>query len=603
MLATVELLSETEVDSSQADLIEMIHSCGSTLLDTLNHLLDFSKISEFADAKSHARQRSNENKQNMLESTVPQSSLSQKKEDYLCQVVQDTVEVVHFGQTSQSAAWKKTRAETYDVFSTVEKLTDCDASIARSCITDVSILQKVSDPVGVFLYMENRDDWFMSLCAGAWKRIALNLIGNALKYTEEGHIEISLRMLPNDSHKRTIHLMVKDTGIGMNEDYIKHHLYTPFVQENPLTNGTGLGLSIVKQIVEDLGGSISVQSKPGSGTCFDVLVPISEADTMTKQLTGDQMLDPGSELKGLTLCLLSNHSMEKHDSCHLYSRNSRTAAMHANVTAIAKEWFSMRAVSAQSPEETDADIYLVESWYLSSLLQSDDKAVAAFSGKRLIVVEPARSISKDSNGLSGKTARLTYPIGPKSLYKALAAALKLKADETLHGAEAHMLPIRLSATTQDPAITVNIDVKIEDLRVPKVVQPNPYLVPQTQHHLLLVDDNAINLKILSTLVKRLGISAETAENGLEAYERYKTSTTPFSLVFMDLNMPVMDGYEASRAIRDFETKHPHRKPAKIVALTGLGSESSRHEAALCGIDEFLTKPVKLKVLKEMLGAV
>ena len=112
---------------------------------------------------------------------------------------------------------------------------------------------------------------------------------NAIKYTEKGHIEVGLKLTADrrDPKKKNEHLMVKDTGIGMSENYIEHHLYQPFVQENPLANGTGLGLSIVKQIVEDLGGSINVQSTPGSGTCFDVLVPVMALEKSEKNIPGN----------------------------------------------------------------------------------------------------------------------------------------------------------------------------------------------------------------------------------------------------------------------------------------------------------------------------
>jgi CheY-like chemotaxis protein len=125
---------------------------------------------------------------------------------------------------------------------------------------------------------------------------------------------------------------------------------------------------------------------------------------------------------------------------------------------------------------------------------------------------------------------------------------------------------------------------------------------QTQH-LLLVDDNPINLKILTTLVKRLNHTFETASNGLEAVQLYKASLVQnhqFDFVFMDISMPVMNGFEATREIRRFEKDEKVSSSARIAALTGLGSSESRQEAFASGTNLFLTKPVKLAEIKKLL---
>jgi CheY-like chemotaxis protein len=122
--------------------------------------------------------------------------------------------------------------------------------------------------------------------------------------------------------------------------------------------------------------------------------------------------------------------------------------------------------------------------------------------------------------------------------------------------------------------------------------------------LLLVDDNPINLKILTTLVKKLSHTYETASNGLEAVQLYKASLIhnhQFDFVFMDISMPVMNGFEATREIRRFEREEKVEGPARIAALTGLGSEMSRQEAFASGTNLFLTKPVKLGEIKRLLS--
>jgi CheY-like chemotaxis protein len=122
-----------------------------------------------------------------------------------------------------------------------------------------------------------------------------------------------------------------------------------------------------------------------------------------------------------------------------------------------------------------------------------------------------------------------------------------------------------------------------------------------KHHVLAVDDNAINLRILTRLIKELGYSYATASNGFEALQLYRAASEsqPFSFIFMDISMPVMNGFVAAQEIRAHEVEH-NMTPARIVALTGIGSASSEQEALASGIDLFLTKPVSLQKLKALL---
>ena len=123
---------------------------------------------------------------------------------------------------------------------------------------------------------------------------------------------------------------------------------------------------------------------------------------------------------------------------------------------------------------------------------------------------------------------------------------------------------------------------------------------ESRHHILVVDDNAINVKILTKLLGGLGCSYTTAINGLEAVQAYKVAVEPFSIVFMDVSMPVMNGFDATRNIRLYE-REAGLKPVKVVALTGLGDEGSEKEASACGMDDFWVKPVALGRVKTLLA--
>jgi CheY-like chemotaxis protein len=156
-----------------------------------------------------------------------------------------------------------------------------------------------------------------------------------------------------------------------------------------------------------------------------------------------------------------------------------------------------------------------------------------------------------------------------------------------------------SPPTQPPAATHHFSLSA----LPEGLSPTDTAPPTstalTHLHLLLVDDNPINLKILTTIVRKMRCTFTPASNGLEALQIYRSSNQHFDVIFMDISMPVMDGFTATREIRAYEREMKLR-PSKIVALTGLGSTASRQEAFASGTNLFLTKPVRLQEIRELL---
>ena len=135
------------------------------------------------------------------------------------------------------------------------------------------------EDVMIILSDDWQTSWVFESQTGGWKRILMNLFGNALKYTHSGYVQVSLKAntLPGSSTspaQRVVNLQIDDSGKGMSKDYLKYELFTPFAQENHLSVGTGLGLSIVRQLVTDLGGKINIQSEVGYGTTVKVSVPL-----------------------------------------------------------------------------------------------------------------------------------------------------------------------------------------------------------------------------------------------------------------------------------------------------------------------------------------
>ncbi|KAI4735074.1 hypothetical protein E4T50_14400 [Aureobasidium sp. EXF-12298] len=602
--AAVDLLQDPEHDS-KLELIEMISSCSSTLLDTLNHVLDFSRVSKLTDVQLEPGALAPFEKQE-----ANSNAFGDMSQEYLCDLVLSVVEGLHFGQASRKATFEKLQSTIVD--QVVKPITLSNSPLLDTATHKTS--PQAADAVAVYVDIESRSDWCMMVCAGAWKRLVMNLFANALKYTNQGFVEVSLKVVPDirNPTKRCAHLMVSDTGIGMSPEFLRRSLYQPFVQENPIADGTGLGLSIVKKIVADLQGTIDVQSTQGVGTRFDVLIPVPDPTVSEKPLIfGGKRLDSDGTLKGRTVCLLSPAGMHGDDNLSAADaelRLRRTTTMQSYVRSIAQTWFGMKVVTSDGLEAIEADIVIAEETHLANLILAKPETLERFREQRIVLVDAQPLNHPSKIRLPGATVNLAYPLSPKALVRALTASLK-STIEPQNLSLKHTLPLSPSQWVNETTLN-NLEIQTSSETVKRRRQHSQTAeqvdtTPQDQQYFLLVDDNAINLRLLATFMKKLGYTSETAVNGLEAFEKFKASPTRFTTILMDISMPVMNGYESSRAIRSHEQSLEEQgnmvKAARIIALTGLGSEASKQEARASGIDEFYTKPVKFNALKELLG--
>ncbi|KAI4718674.1 hypothetical protein E4T48_05065 [Aureobasidium sp. EXF-10727] len=595
--AAVDLLQDPENDS-KLELVEMIQSCSSTLLDTLNHVLDFSRINKLTDVATQPQPLSSAEKQE-----GNQNAFGDMSQEYLCDLVLSVVEGVHFGQASRKATFEKLQSTTIN--QVAKSNLTLDPHLVNSASNKISLSQG-SDAVAVYVDIESRSDWCMMVYAGAWKRLVMNLFANAMKYTHQGFVEVSLKVLldPEIPTKRCAHLMISDTGIGMSPDFLNRSLFQPFVQENPIADGTGLGLSIVKKIVEDLQGTIEVQSTQGLGTRFDVFVPLPDLVPSNEPSPfGWQRLDPKGTLKDRSICLLLPPRMSGDADGELRIR--RTTTMHSYVRSIADTWFGIKVSTSDSLGHAGADVVIAEETHLVDLVLTNPSLLEKLSEQRIILVDAHSSHNRSKIQLPGSIVNLAYPLSPKALFRALTASLNTTIDSRTSSLKP-ITPLETYKAIEDvgQAITVKLEIQASPKTIGTTGQQHGLTegsdtISQNQQHFLLVDDNAINLRLLSTFMKKLGYTSETAVNGLEAFEKFRSSSSRFTTILMDISMPVMNGFESSRAIRNHE-KMLGMKAVRIIALTGLGSEASKQEAKMSGIDEFYTKPVKFNALKDLL---
>lgn len=503
----------------------------------------------------------------------------------------------------------------------------------------------------------------------------MNLCGNALKYTAEGFICVKLEVqgMPDDynSKRNRVILTVTDSGKGMSHEYLQTRLFTPFAQEDPLLPGTGLGLSIVKQIVVGMGGDIAVDSEVGRGTevRVEVVLPHSPEENYTRRKSVTALVT--SRTNGLKVGFLDSNNDASFGSYQSAGNNSRTkenmrSRFYDSFSRSLKDWFGLSLTIATRLEQLgEVDVLVTTEAAAASLNEQISNglkdrlatpAVLVFCGS---AASAQRCFAENQLTENADVVEfLPQPIGPRKLARALTISFDRKANQQSDSTrqmqrspdttknvipggsgkpeekQAITLPDRSTDTNRMEASIVTDHTGPSASNLANMVSPSQSTKQnpnsnETQAaglHLLLVDDNKINLQILERYLKVKKHSYLTADNGLSALETYMAvmspSPTPFTnnnnnnnkdllntnnpppprpfdLVLMDISMPIMDGLESTRRIRAFE-KMNQLPPTPIIALTGLASASAQQEAFSSGVDLFLTKPVRLKELAGVL---
>ncbi|MDX2111151.1 MAG: response regulator [Verrucomicrobiota bacterium] len=401
------------------------------------------------------------------------------------------------------------------------------------------------------------------------EQILVNLLGNAAKFTERGEIILRVRGEPDLPGLFRLRISVKDTGIGIPQEAMSK-LFQKFSQvdgsSQRIHQGTGLGLAICKHLVEMMGGKIDVRSADGlwSEFFFEITLPTAAFS---------HPLVPESEGSAGALIVLS-----------------RQVALREVITAYAKV-SGWRVMPTSTVDEAIDEVLSVterrESVSVMIDLRADGLGAAqairsvAPTARLFLLSHPANKPAKARMEQAGISAWLSKPV----CFNALQALLKSSPSDTAPDAEPDRTSARIGDLSRVDSETGNSSVKAGPVS------------KETRAHVLLVEDNLINQKVVLLVLQRLGCSYNVAMNGEEALK--SMSTHRYDLVLMDCQMPVMDGYEATRQIRKRESGQTRRIP--IVALTAHAMTGDREKCIESGMDDYITKPINLQVIDELLG--
>ncbi|KAL7655671.1 hypothetical protein ACMYSQ_007614 [Aspergillus niger] len=573
ILASAELLQTTPLHSSQAHWMNMVKSCGLTLLDTLNHLLDFAKINNLTTTEEASPDQSKPSVTNLL--TVFD----------LDDLIEEVTDVQYTGQRLAQA---------------VAPLTGRPA-------------QPTSTPpdgeLTVVVRVQERSMWKIQSVAGAWRRIVMNLLGNSLKWTKAGFVEVSLSKARRESNPHTVlaHLSVTDTGSGISPDFLRHKLFSPFTQEDSLSEGLGLGFSIVRQLVASLEGHIDVRSEVGVGTQVDIYIPVHpSAAHASRRGSPDEFATPPPSMAACLIGFDGYPNPREIPTGILPAEAKRKLAIRSSLTSVLAQQPGWTLALAESLDLAQGDVAVVEQ---GDLLPTPDKSspldLMMQRGFRYFIVLDSNKPLPQVEALAPNVVRVSQPFGPQKFDDAIRRVQTLAREAALNRPPSRPAPVPLQPSlSASPALTPpsGPDSAIDFGSPCTPLEPahsHPPSKAPKDIHVLIVDDNDINLKILATFIRKIGCSYDTASNGLLALNTYKEATRRHDLILMDISMPVMDGIVATDHIRRYEKKNG-LIPSRIIAVTGLGSADRQQQALSAGVDEYLVKPVSLHGLKKVM---
>jgi signal transduction histidine kinase/CheY-like chemotaxis protein len=399
--------------------------------------------------------------------------------------------------------------------------------------------------------------------SGRLRQVIINLVGNAIKFTDKGEVALKVQVEAAHTRDRTLRFTVADSGIGIPKEKLEV-IFHPFSQADTSTTrkygGTGLGLTISNRLVGMMGGGISVESEPGRGSQFHFTVRVGIADTKVIEVGA---IAPPEILRAVRVLVVDDN------------RTNRRI-----LEGMLGRW-EMKSSSVQDGEEALTKLSEAQEAGEPFALILMDMHMPQMDGFELI------ERIRQSPGSSAATIMMLTSAG----HRGDAARCK-----ELGVAAYLMKPIRQSELRE--AIARVLGARVQQGAIPLITRYalHDAREPGTSLRILLAEDNPVNQRLASRLLEKRGHSVVVAGNGRGALEALEKEY--FDLVFMDVQMPVMDGFEATAAIRKKEGDSGIHLP--VVALTAHAMKGDREKCLAGGMDGYLTKPIQPQELDELL---
>jgi signal transduction histidine kinase/ActR/RegA family two-component response regulator/HPt (histidine-containing phosphotransfer) domain-containing protein len=414
------------------------------------------------------------------------------------------------------------------------------------------------------------DDAISALVEGDAQRlrqVLVNLLGNAIKFTEHGDIFIKVQKLtpvPADAENPAalrLHFIVRDTGIGIPPDRLAR-LFRAFTQADVSTarkyGGTGLGLAISRRLVELMGGRMWAESMPGEGSTFHFTLKVGAVPASDPPLHAARL----PRLADLKILILDDNATSRNalfEQCRRWGLQPKAVETAAQAMELFRNGaaFDIALVDLQLPG-TDGHTVAVE--------------LQKFPAAAMLPIVLLTPLGKKSGGADESRVMFAHTVAKP------------------------VKPAQLAAVLERALLSPRIPT-----RTPDAPKTEPALAARLPLRILLVDDNAINQKVAVRILQQIGYAPETAGNGREALEML--DDRPFDFIFMDVMMPEMDGLEATRLLRKRQMigeQKNYQSRIIIVAMTAHAMQGDREKCIAAGMDDYLSKPVRPKDVRDMI---
>ncbi|HEY9153886.1 MAG TPA: response regulator, partial [Opitutaceae bacterium] len=397
---------------------------------------------------------------------------------------------------------------------------------------------------------------------GRIRQILLNLLGNAIKFTESGEVGVHVSCEEKKENEVRVRIEVTDTGIGLSPAE-QERLFQPFSQADSSTTrrfgGTGLGLAISKQLVDLMGGTIGVRSTPGKGSAFWFTATFQKQPDRPSR----SPIVPAETLRNRRVLIVDDNSTNRRIMDHYLAgwgmitakaRDAHAALIAMRDATAAGQPFEIVTLDFEMPE--------MDGMMLARTIEADP----ALRGARLILCTSwDTAFNRAELEHAGIVHVMLKPVRQPELLQSLLIAV----GESKQSAEEILSP-KGEGGTRSP--------------VPRI--------PASGVRVLVAEDNAVNQRVTMLQLNKLGYRAELAATGVEVLEALERGE--YDLVLMDCHMPEMDGYEATKKIR----QNPRHSLVKIIAMTANAMQGDRERCLEAGMDDYISKPTQLKDLRD-----
>ena len=396
------------------------------------------------------------------------------------------------------------------------------------------------------------------------QQIITNLIDNGVKFTDTGEVTVDVSLMSYKQDRCEVEFIIRDTGVGISA-LDQQHIFEPFFQVEASSTrrfgGTGLGLAIADRLAKHLEASLQVQSEPGKGSEFRLRVPLNPA---APKLEAEKFAATAQQLKGLRLLVVDS--------------DRRNAAI---IEQLAKSW-EMEPITV--PDAATAMRYLEES-------RDQDPPIGVVLVEALLKGTDGFDLAQRIASSSPSAPTTLLMISPSDRLKLRQRCQDSRVDGFL---DKPLCESALFDSIVEGLSTKSPRIKVQPRQVSTVKPDKPL-------HVLIVEDTEANRKVATQALTRRGHEVTIAMNGQEAIEHFRQDK--FDIVLMDIQMPIMDGLEATNVLRQLEQKQGDEPPVPIIAMTAHAMLGDREKYLASGMDEYLAKPIDVAELVETVETV